>query len=206
VFSGFIEVGGYSESELYHVSYLGLAASLRDKQVIDDTDIFLGIQLPALLNATGSVQTTPTNYTFLNGDAPTILGRFAFGTPSLNIDLVDKDTEFYPTISSRDSEAWPGLVTFPSFRKGGSFAEVKTIGSIAGFQYIPRNSDVVGSQPSENSDSLQISPTFANGTNIPNGDYRILMRALRVTGNPANEDDYESWLSPIFGVRVPSEP
>ena len=77
LFSGFIEVRDCSDSgsDLYHVSYLGLAANLRDKQVLDNTDHFLGIKLPALLDATGNVQTRPMSYTFVNGDAPTILGR-----------------------------------------------------------------------------------------------------------------------------------
>jgi len=43
-------------------------------------------------------------------------------------------------------------------------------------------------------------PTFANGTTIPSGSYRVLMRALRVTGDPAREEDYDTWLSPILGV------
>jgi hypothetical protein len=59
---------------------------------------------------------------------------------------------------------------------------------------------------SDTFESLQLTPTFANGTTIPNGDYRILVRALRVTGDPAIEGDYESWLSEIFGVQVPQKP
>ena len=47
-------------------------------------------------------------------------------------------------------------------------------------------------------------PVFANGTTIPNGQYRILLRALKVTGDPTDEEDFESWLSPVIGVQVPS--
>ena len=46
-------------------------------------------------------------------------------------------------------------------------------------------------------------PSFANGTAIPNGAYRLLLRALKVTGNPTKEEDFESWLSPIIGVQAP---
>lgn len=42
--------------------------------------------------------------------------------------------------------------------------------------------------------------TFENGTAIPPGQYRIVVRALRVTGDPQKASDYESWLSPIIGV------
>ncbi len=47
-------------------------------------------------------------------------------------------------------------------------------------------------------------PQFANGTTIPNGSYRILLRALKVTGDPTKEEDFESWLSPVLGFEVPS--
>jgi hypothetical protein len=45
-----------------------------------------------------------------------------------------------------------------------------------------------------------LSNTFANGTTIPPGSYKILLRSLRVTGDPTNEADYDSWLSPTIGV------
>jgi hypothetical protein len=47
-----------------------------------------------------------------------------------------------------------------------------------------------------------VSNSFANGTVIPNGSYKILLRALKVTGDPTNEADYESWLSPVIGVAA----
>lgn len=45
-------------------------------------------------------------------------------------------------------------------------------------------------------------PVFANGTTIPNGLYRVIVRALRVTGNPQREEDYDVYLSPIVGVNA----
>ena len=51
--------------------------------------------------------------------------------------------------------------------------------------------------------TLDLLPQFANQTTIPNGKYRVLLRALEITGNPTVEDDYESWLSPIFGINAP---
>ena len=46
-------------------------------------------------------------------------------------------------------------------------------------------------------------PQFANQTTIPNGQYRIFLRVLKITGDPTVEADYESWLSPIFGINAP---
>jgi len=73
VYSGFIDVTSGSES--YHVSYVGLAASLKDKQVLDSTPYYFDFKLPAVLDTTGEPQVNPTNYTFANGDNPTLLWR-----------------------------------------------------------------------------------------------------------------------------------
>jgi hypothetical protein len=45
-------------------------------------------------------------------------------------------------------------------------------------------------------------PTFANKTVIPNGVYRMLLRALKATGDPTKEEDYEVYASSTFGVNA----
>lgn len=74
VYSGWIEIA--SGSDLTHVSYLGLAAELKKKQVLDTTDYLFGFELPVVLNSAGDVQTEPTNYTFVGDDWP----GFAFSS------------------------------------------------------------------------------------------------------------------------------
>lgn len=44
--------------------------------------------------------------------------------------------------------------------------------------------------------------TFRNGSTIPNGSYRFFLRALRVTGDPKLEEDYDFALTDSFGVEV----
>ncbi|KAF7357681.1 Minor extracellular protease vpr [Mycena venus] len=189
VYSGFIHVTSPVES--VHATYLGLAASLKDKQVVDNTDIIFGVNIPALLDSAGNVQDGPVNYTFVGADAPTMLWRQAFGTPLLRLDLVSANTSFAPTLNSR------AAISFATSHKGGSFAKVSTLGPLLEQPYLGRNDE---------GDLLQntfvLSNTFANGTTISNGSYKVLLRALRVTGDPTNEADYESWLSPIFGVAA----
>jgi hypothetical protein len=72
VYSGFIEAT--SESESYHVSYIGLGASLKDHQILDNTTDVLGVTLPALFDQ-NSFATTSTNYTFQGEDYPSIAFR-----------------------------------------------------------------------------------------------------------------------------------
>ncbi|KAL0572699.1 hypothetical protein V5O48_009273 [Marasmius crinis-equi] len=202
IISGFIRISPDGDAPL-HVSYLGLAASLRDKQVLDTTDVFFGITLPALLNARGDVQEVPTNYTFNSdtADFPTVFFRLVFGTPILRLDLVDTSAKLeMKTGPSKRAATGEASFTFPR-NISASFDDILTLGPLYEADYVPRNDDVPRGNPVL---SLSLAtPTFANGTVIPNGNYRILLRALRVTGDPEEDSDYESWLSPVIGVAVP---
>lgn len=75
VLSGFINVN--SGSEILHVSYLGLAASLIDKQVLDDTDYWFGFDLPAIVDSSGQIQEGVENYTWIGEGFPSVLWRYA---------------------------------------------------------------------------------------------------------------------------------
>ncbi|KAJ7680663.1 subtilisin-like protease [Mycena polygramma] len=187
-YSGFIHVTSGAES--VHATYLGLAASLKDKQVVDNTDIIFGVNIPALLDSAGNITDAPVN-TFVGADAPTVLWRQAFGTPLLRLDLVPANfSTLTGTLNTR------GLISFAKGPKGGSFAKVPTLGALLTMPYLGRNDE---------GDLLQntvVLSTFANGTAIPNGSYKVLLRALRVTGDATNEADYESWLSGVFGVAA----
>ncbi|PPQ73671.1 hypothetical protein CVT24_007332 [Panaeolus cyanescens] len=203
VYSGFIEVNGPTGADSYHVSYLGLAGRLRDKQVLDNTDTVLGIKVPAIITPAEDAQVGPANYTFVNGDVPHLLWRMVFGTPSLRVDLVDPNIDFKPTFSRRGPSRAIPFFSFPDWRIGGSFSKVKILGPLMQLNYISRNNEEF-SEVGNPYNSYAFRPTFANGTTIPNGSYRVLVRALRVTGNPSNEDHYDSWLSPIIGIQVPA--
>ncbi|KXN90796.1 Minor extracellular protease vpr [Leucoagaricus sp. SymC.cos] len=199
VYSGFLEVSDGTQS--FHVTYLGLVGSLINKQVVDNTNVFFGVPIPAILDNQGNVQEAPTNYTFVNGDVPTLLWRQAFGTPRLVVDLVNPNTQVQTTLNSRGlSEEFKPFITFPHPSIAGTFAQVKTIGSILELDFLTRNNE----DPADNGFNTFAleTPTFANGTVIPNGSYRLLLRALRVTGDTTKEEDYEVYLSPIIGVNA----
>ncbi|EMD33648.1 hypothetical protein CERSUDRAFT_159874 [Gelatoporia subvermispora B] len=203
IFSGFIEIASTTES--YQVTYLGLAASLINAQVVDTSDVFFGVDLPVIIDASGNFQNTTTNYTFVGADFPSLLLRLTFGTPELRIDLVDADINFKPTIPTRDIDTRHVFeretFSFPQ-ASGGSFAQVKIAGPLFEADFLPRNSDVDDGTGFE--EVTFSGAFFSNGTTIPNGSYRFLLRALKVTGDPVNEADFESWLSPIIGVDSPA--
>ncbi|KAI0045483.1 subtilisin-like protease [Auriscalpium vulgare] len=199
IFSGFIKI--QSQTEITHATYLGLKGSLKDAQIVDNTDGTFGFNLPALVDSNGDPQTGPANYTFVDDDWPLGVVRLAFGTPLLRFDLVKSDIKVVPTLNSRTlNERTPVLERdFFSFPHGkpNTFAQVAIVGSLLEVDYIPRS-------PTLHSNTVEFSKTFANGTVIPNGNYRILLRALRVTGDSTQERDFDSWLSPIVGFSDPS--
>ncbi|THG94885.1 hypothetical protein EW026_g6671 [Hermanssonia centrifuga] len=194
IFSGFVQIANANES--YHVTYLGVAASLKDAQVVDTTDTFFGFDLPALVDPIGDVFTGPANFTFNDTNFPELLMRLDFGTPLLLADLVDPNIKITTTLNRRNGLA------FPQASPGGTFSQIKTLGSLFEFDFMSRNSD---QDDGTGFNLFNIaSPLFANGTTIPNGSYKILLRALKMTGDPTKEEDFESWLSPILGIEVPN--
>jgi hypothetical protein len=72
-YSGWITIT--SPQDAYTVSYLGVAGSLYDKQVIDTSSAYFGIPLPAVIDATGDVQTKPESYNFTGTDFPSVYFR-----------------------------------------------------------------------------------------------------------------------------------
>ncbi|KAG8907957.1 hypothetical protein FRB99_001465 [Tulasnella sp. 403] len=270
VYSGQIRIDSGQES--LGVSYLGLAANMRDMQVIDTSTFFFGLKLPLVLNnKDGTIQSGPVTYTFQGNDYPLLYWRLTTGTRALHIDLVDANIKFKPTYTKRDTldapaelpdalkdatkRALPDLsanikgrghhrhlmrnarrtssgaddlnarglnlsVKFggeahhergndkgylfwdtlwdwlnPNQPKPGTFEKVPIVGQLYEAFYVSRST----TDPSTGFSAISLqNRQFANGSTIPNGSYRILMRALKITGDPTKGEDYESWLSPVI--------
>lgn len=215
VYSGWIQVG--SQDDSVHVAYLGVGNSLKKARIVDNTEGFFDVRLPVVLDAGGEPQLSSKNYTFVGEDFPTLVYRLTFGSPLVRLDLVEDDIRYHPTLERRAPGGRPGhghghhghtpLFTFPHRHGGDTFTSIKTVGTLAEFAWVSRNNE----KPTSNENGYSTfdlgSATFSDGKAIPNGTYRILLRALKVTGNPEKDSDYESWLSPIIGFDAKiSEP
>ena len=73
MYSGFIQVDAPGES--YHVTYQGLASSIKDKKIFDESDYFFGFKTPVTVDPAGEIQTEPRNYTYVCDDLPALLYR-----------------------------------------------------------------------------------------------------------------------------------
>ncbi|KAG8877642.1 hypothetical protein FRB97_003234 [Tulasnella sp. 331] len=88
----------------------------------------------------------------------------------------------------------PGSVT-----QSGTFAQVPIIGALQQQTYVSRNTLDVPENGGLSTFTFS-NKTLPSGATVPDGSYRILMRALKITGNPTNEVDYQSWLSPVINI------
>jgi hypothetical protein len=144
------------------VTYIGLAASLKDKQVIDNTATFFNTTLPVLLDPNGNVQSGRRKYTFKGNDFPTGMFRYvsnrtpvknpslksiypyslAFGSPKVRLDLVHANINTTGTLNARTEEVRHSVSTFSEIRKRGSFDNVKVVGLLDEFDFLSRNNEV----------------------------------------------------------------
>ena len=206
VYTGYIQVTS-DAGEVLAVTYMGIAAKLRDATILDNTDEMFGFKLPALLDAAGNSTTSVQTYDFKGQNYPTILFRLAMGSRKLAFDLVSEATSVTGTVSKRSVEERRGLLGdvwnwFQNWLNGGSssggtYAQIKTVGALASYEYSPRHTQSNEVDVGYSTFAI-VNGTFANHTAIPNGRYKVLLRALKISGDLKKEEDYEAWLSPVM--------
>ena len=78
VYSGFIAISDGTSSDSTHVAYIGLAASIKDKQILDNTDTYFGSgqALPAVLDASGNIINSTAKFSMNGSDVPTVVVRY----------------------------------------------------------------------------------------------------------------------------------
>ncbi|CCA68627.1 related to subtilisin-like serine protease [Serendipita indica DSM 11827] len=209
VYTGYIQIASDS-GETLSVTYMGIASKLRDATILDNTDEMFGFKLPALLDASGNATTSVQTYDFKGQNYPTILFRLAMGTRSLVFDLVSEATTVPGTISKRSvedgverrglfSDIWNWFKGWLNGgnTSGGTYAQIKTVGGLASYEYNPRHTQSEEVDVGYSTFAI-VNGTFANHTAIPNGRYKVLVRALKISGDLKKEEDYEAWLSPVM--------
>ncbi|QRV96031.1 minor extracellular protease vpr protein [Ceratobasidium sp. AG-Ba] len=220
VYSGFIQAKG-DDGPTLHSIYLGAAAALKDQKIIDGTDEWLGFQVPFIANISDSPAPGPTTFSMKGNDTATIVFRSAFGSPQVLVHLVSPKTNMTNTQRRsletelrgrgpigrglKDTLAGP-LVPRHNLLDVFSPKNVKpkvdsnvtappTLGLVFTQDYLPRSS----SDPQNFDGNLYsqiLVDTFANGTTIPDGSYKLLLQAWRV-----DSAQVESWLSPKFTIK-----
>ncbi|KAL7416740.1 peptidase S8/S53 domain-containing protein [Mrakia frigida] len=189
VYSGYVVVE--STDERYVVPYAGTAANLRtDYPIIDNVDS------PSLVTGAGSFISAPQNLSFIGGAEQLSIYYVLLGSSrEVLIDLVPANTTFTPTIAKRHfTEKKMHRI---SQRRNSVVPTL--VGHLSSEEYAYRN-DPLGTTNNYNYFSISNAETgffFSNGTKVPNGSYKVLLRGLRFYAN----DEYDSWLSPVITVN-----
>ncbi|QRV81569.1 pyrolysin [Ceratobasidium sp. AG-Ba] len=220
VYSGFIQAKGDDGSTLHSI-YLGAAAALKDQKIIDRTDEWLGFQVPFIANISDNPAPGPTTFSMKGNDTATMVFRLAFGSPEVLVHLVNSETNVTSTQrrsfetklrarspvgrNLKDALAGPlaprhGLLDIFSpdtikLKLNANVTTSPTLGVVFAQDYFPRSS----SDPQNQDQSLYFQipvDTFANGTTVPDGSYKLWLQAWRV-----DSAQVESWLSPKFTIK-----
>ena len=252
LYSGYVHL--IPESKKYtglRVPYAGVVGSLNKAKVLDNTDELFGFQLPVIVDPKDNPVTDDAHVFSLadNTTRPTLIYRFAFGTPFYQIDLVAANTTFKPTIPildgstnqrrSLDFEGSAGFIrrkaahqhvfqraaepeaeteadatTAKKSKKPAAttvnqatlkFADVKTIGTVYKESWVGRNSQTgLADDYSFSGQTLTRKLFLPQGGSltIPDGEYRLLLRAQKPFSKGTLEKDYESYLSHKFTVKA----
>ncbi|KAF6827866.1 subtilisin-like protease [Colletotrichum musicola] len=126
------------------------------------------------------------------GDSPETYFAFRYGTYEFSIDLVGADyttDQFvYPPQHGSGSKAWLGSVRSEPIEGDG-------------YMDFPMREVVRFSQG-----RFVTFRSFANGTAIPSGRYRIFTRALRIFGDASNPKDWQLFLTDPFSIQLGDNP
>ncbi|QRV81568.1 minor extracellular protease vpr protein [Ceratobasidium sp. AG-Ba] len=214
VYSGFIQAKG-DDGSVLHSSSLGVAASLKYMQVIDHTDSYLGYQVPFITNSNTSLAPAPTTFSMKVNDTPTLVYRLVGGSPLLRVDLVAATTN--ATSHRRSLEVGiqaRGLKEVsvdapPSKRKLLDMLSAKTLKAkidttatetptlgLIDIENYPGRSTADPANYDQNAYRTVAVDRFLNGTAIPDGSYKLWLRAWRI-----DSSQVESWTSPVFTIK-----
>ncbi|KAF6830339.1 alkaline elastase YaB [Colletotrichum plurivorum] len=127
-----------------------------------------------------------------DGESPETYFAFRYGTYEFSLDLVGVDyttDQFvYPPKHGSGSKAWLGSVRSEPLKDNGYMDfPMREVVRFSEGRYVTFRS-------------------FANGTAIPSGRYRIFTRALRIFGDASNPKDWQLFLTDPFSIQLGDDP
>lgn len=205
IVSGWITATG-SLGDIVKVSYMGVGGSLRDAQTISTGNNQLAYDdggLPAVLPMDKDnvyAQRGPRNYTL--GKLPVFGFMLAQVSRHVTLDLIDAKSNISSTVPD-PLESSPAQKR-RAFNLSGLLPGAKsvappvpTVGAIAEWRDLTHGSIYGPGVPWLTAD---FPAHFANGTTVPFGQYKLLLRALHVGGDPDTPADWDIYVSQQIGV------
>jgi len=166
-----------------NVPYVGMVGGYQAIKVLTPTPY----GLPWLSNANFDNLSSGASFTLQNGDVPVLLVHFEHGARLYDIVILNAVT---------------GQPIHPKFNKADYGEFISRNSSATGIYAIPWDGTRITSYKTQD----------AYGTNykvpeefkpVPNGQYKLMVRALKPTGNPDIPTDWETWTSPTITLARP---
>ncbi|KAA1097592.1 hypothetical protein PGT21_012639 [Puccinia graminis f. sp. tritici] len=201
VYSGYVSLISDAECEHHTLPYYGIAGVMKNTKVLDagpDTEDSKQ-QIPRLTDINRQPLTGPV--TFDGSHGIVVRYRMAFGSPYMRADVISANATLVsesPSVASM--QEMPDIGANFTLSKG-SFMGVNLIGMIptSNSTYAPRTVSTDTVVLPWTGTIIPPGETQA-AVLIPSGYYKILIRALRVNGNPFVDADFDYWLSPVISV------
>ncbi|KAK0527541.1 hypothetical protein OC835_004951 [Tilletia horrida] len=195
LYSGYTHIKSDDDNGSLTVPYLGFASQMRRFPVIFHYDDG-SLKLPDLQDPNTNVTVKDGTVFNLNGTLgqPVVEWGLGVGSRLTTFNLV------YANMTDSAAAARRHLAHKRGFKRGANSHTVSADAIYATIQMYTNVPRISNQQA-----TLSIEPTWTDDQNqtyaIADGEYRVLMRALKLRGNPHNEDDFESYLSPKFTVK-----
>lgn len=171
VFSGYINIQS-SNNESFHLPYIAVGCNMKHVIVTDFES-----RSPYISNSTDDnsiPEPVGANRTFnITTGLPNFNWRLVMGSPLVRLDILGNGNQT-------------------------QVAGVNILGSILDYPlyWMARNFLT----DDENHYNATWNGTLSTGIQVPAGNYRFLYRALKIFGDPNNNNDYENWTSPMFTI------
>ncbi|POW12612.1 hypothetical protein PSTT_04243, partial [Puccinia striiformis] len=201
VYSGYISVLSDAECERHTLPYYGIAGVMKNARIIDigtDTEDKQQ-QVPRLTDSNRQPPKGPISFDGNSGVA--LRYRLAFGSPYMRVDVIDANATL-----AKEGPSPPPMQAMPDIGANFTLSKRTFLGAnlvgmlpTSNSTYAPRTASAHTVEISWNGTVIPIGsvkPSFR----IPSGHYKILIRALRVNGNPNTDADFDYWVSPAISV------
>ncbi|KAE8270453.1 hypothetical protein A4X09_0g1896 [Tilletia walkeri] len=194
IISGFARAVSDQPYGSLSVPYLGIAADLSAYSIFETQ------QPPGLYDSNSKrIIEDGRIFTLADGDLPELRYWILLGTRREFTVLVHANTSYVPTVATDPKNPRAGRGTTNSPR---ALATEDYVATLDDSPYLDRS---LGQPniPDYGSSIVNRTWTDSKGATHPiqDGDYRMLVRLLRLNSDPSQERSYDSYLSPMFRVR-----
>lgn len=190
VYSGFVTING-SAGDSLSLPYAGIATSMKDVTIVNSADgyPYLTSSSDATLSpitANGTVFILPGNSTTFNSTAfnSTVFNSTVFnstGLPSLVYELAMGSRTVRIDVQPANPRGVPRILG------------QRVLGSVPGYP--------VQNHARQTMDGMAWNGQLADGSWVPAGKYRFMLRTLKIFGNVMYDHDYEMYTTRVFEIK-----